>query len=165
MLIGGVVDHQLGDDADAALVGLIEKRLEAGEVAIGRMDVAVVRDVVAVVAQRRGIERQQPYRRDAEIVDVIEPLHEAGKIADAVSTGIVKRFHMQLINDRVLVPVADLRDRCPPGQAAFLPEPQVPRAAAPRSSSVLYPRADEAPNLIRPLMRIDQHVLDSSPSK
>ena len=72
MLVGGVVDDQLGDDAQIAAVRLAHKGLEIGHLAVGRVDVLVVGDVVAVVAQRRGIERQQPQRRDAEILQVIE---------------------------------------------------------------------------------------------
>ena len=50
MLIGGVVDDQLGDDADAAAVRLLDEPIEVGERAVARMDVLVVRDVVAVVS-------------------------------------------------------------------------------------------------------------------
>ena len=66
MLVRGVVDDQLGDDADAAAVRLLDEAIEVRERAVARMDVLVVRDVVAVVAQRRRIEGQQPQRVDAE---------------------------------------------------------------------------------------------------
>ena len=49
------------------------------------IDVAVVGNVVAVVAARARIERQQPQRGDAEIAQIVEPLGQAGKIADAVA--------------------------------------------------------------------------------
>ena len=57
--------------------------------AVGRIDRAVVGDVVAVVAQRRGVEGQQPDGGDAEVLDVVEPLHQAGEIADAVVVGVL----------------------------------------------------------------------------
>src|SRR5579875_3513067 len=72
--------------------------------AIGRMDVLVVGDVVAVVAQRRGIERQQPQRRDPEILQVVELLPQAAEVADAVVIGIEEGLDVQLVDDRVLVP-------------------------------------------------------------
>src|SRR6185437_4019993 len=59
VLVGGVVDDELGDDAKAALLGLLDKALEVlhrPEIGIDR---AVIGDVVAVVASGRGIERQQ----------------------------------------------------------------------------------------------------------
>ena len=80
------------------------KRLHVGQRAVVGMDAAVVGDVVAVVAPRRGIERQQPDRVDAELGDVVELRHQAGEVADAVVVGIEERLDVQLIDDRVLVP-------------------------------------------------------------
>ncbi len=71
------------------------------------MHVAITGDVVSIIAQWRRIERQQPNGGYAEIVNVIEPLHEAGEISNAISIGVVEGLHMQLIDDRVLVPIAD----------------------------------------------------------
>ena len=50
MLVGGVVDDELGDDAQAALVRLAHEAAEVAHRAVGRVDAAVVGDVVAVVA-------------------------------------------------------------------------------------------------------------------
>ena len=51
VLIGSMIDNQLGDHPDAALVGLVEKVLEIMERAVVRMDAVVIGDVVAVVFQ------------------------------------------------------------------------------------------------------------------
>jgi hypothetical protein len=104
MLVGGMVDHQLGDDPQAALVGGGDEAAHVGHLAVLGMDRAVVGDVVAVVASRRGIERQQPQRVDAQIGDVVELGDQAGEVADAVVVRIEERLHMQLVDDRVLVP-------------------------------------------------------------
>ena len=85
MLVGSVVEHQFGDDAQSARVGFAEKHLEIAQRAVGGMDVGVVGDVVAVVLPWRGAKRQQPERRDAEILQVIEFFGEAGEIAHAVA--------------------------------------------------------------------------------
>src|SRR5690606_7758916 len=74
VLVRRVVDDQLGDDAQAARVGLTQKALEVRHRAVSRMDLRVVGDVVAVVAPRRWIEWEQPDRRDAEVLQVIELL-------------------------------------------------------------------------------------------
>src|SRR5581483_2678229 len=55
VLVRGVVDHQLGDDAHVAGVGPGDDAAEIGEGAVIGVDAAVVGDVVAVVAPRRGI--------------------------------------------------------------------------------------------------------------
>ena len=52
MLVRGVVDHQLGDDADVALVRTGDDALEVVERAVIRMDAAVIGDVVPVVTAR-----------------------------------------------------------------------------------------------------------------
>ena len=104
VLVGRVVHHQLGDDAQLAAMRLVEKRLKVVQRAVLRIDVRVVGDVVAVVLQRRGEERQQPDRRDAQVLDVIEPLGQAAEVADAVAVAVAKRADVQLVDDGVLVP-------------------------------------------------------------
>jgi hypothetical protein len=57
MLVGGVIDHELGDDADAARVRRRDEALDVGHRAVIGMHRAVFADVVAVVEPRRWIER------------------------------------------------------------------------------------------------------------
>ena len=72
--------------------------------AVVGMDFGVAGDVVAVVLQRRRIERQKPERRDAQIVQIIQLLREPLKVTDAVGVAVGKRPDMELINDRALIP-------------------------------------------------------------
>src|SRR6202011_6336430 len=68
VLVGGVVDDEFGDDAQAPPLGFDD---EAAEILHGPeigIDGAVVGNVVAVIAARRGIERQQPQRGDAKVL-------------------------------------------------------------------------------------------------
>ena len=74
------------------------------------MDALVVGDVVAVVAQRRGVEGQEPERVDAEPLQVVELLGQAGKVADAVVVAVEEGADVHLVDDRVLVP-----ERCDQG--------------------------------------------------
>ena len=66
------------------------------------MDVRVIGDVVAVVAQRRRKKRKQPQAGDAEVLQIIELLNQARKIADAVVIAVGEGADVQLIDDRVL---------------------------------------------------------------
>ena len=109
VLVGGVVEHQLGDDPQAPTVGLLQEALERLEVAVARVDVAVVGDVVAVVAQRRRVEGQDPEGGDAELLEVVELGGEAVEVADAVAVGVAEGTHVQLVDDGVLVPVGAIR--------------------------------------------------------
>ena len=56
----------------SALVGRLHERPEVCDAPVARVDGAVVGDVVAVVAQRRGLERQQPQAIDAQLRQVVE---------------------------------------------------------------------------------------------
>ena len=73
------------------------------------MHIAVIGNIIAVIAPRRRVERQQPDGVDAKLGDIVEFGDQARKIADAVIIGIKKRFDMDLINHRIFVPKRVLR--------------------------------------------------------
>ena len=66
MLVGRVVGHEVEHQLEPARVRCREQRVEIGERAEQRIDVAVVGDVVAEIGHRRGIDRRDPDRVDAE---------------------------------------------------------------------------------------------------
>ena len=67
VLARGVVDHEVGDHAHPALVRRLDERCELVDRAELGAHGQEVGDVVAPVAERRGIERQQP--------DAVDPSH------------------------------------------------------------------------------------------
>ena len=104
MLDRGVVDDQVDQDSYAAIAGLVH---ELGEVAQGAdpgMDVVVVRDVVAVVLARRGVDGVQPDAGDAQPRQVVEPDDQALEVADAVRVGVLEGLDIQAVDDGFLVP-------------------------------------------------------------
>src|SRR6266849_2158187 len=68
------------------------------------MHCAVICDVVAIVAQRRGEERHEPYRADPQFLEVIELLLKPLKISDSIPVAVVESADVHLINNRVFVP-------------------------------------------------------------
>src|SRR6267154_5145713 len=68
------------------------------------MDCVVIRDVVAIIAQRRGEERHEPYRAYPQLLEVVELLFEPLKIADSISVAIVESADVHLIDNRIFVP-------------------------------------------------------------
>ncbi|MNI03048.1 hypothetical protein D3C73_559410 [compost metagenome] len=104
MLIRRVVDDELDDDPDSALVCGFDKRTKILHRAIVGADIAVVCDVITIVAARRGKEGQEPDRISAERGDVIELFGQPLEVAYSVAVRVVKRLHMQLVDDRILVP-------------------------------------------------------------
>jgi hypothetical protein len=85
-------------------VGLAHEAAHVAQRPVGRVDAAVVGDVVAVVLERRRVEGQKPDRGDAEVLQVVELLDQAGEVADAVVVGVVEGPDVDLVDDRVLVP-------------------------------------------------------------
>ena len=106
VLAGGVVGDQVHDDAQAEVVRLRQHGVEVGERAEERVHVAVVGDVVAVVVLRRGVERRDPHRVDAEVVEVGQPLLDAGHVAHAVAVPVGEAADIDLVADGVLPPRA-----------------------------------------------------------
>ena len=58
----------------------------------------------AAVWGREGLVQVDVHRIDAEIGDIVQPLDDAGKIADAVAIGILKRARIDLIDYRAAPP-------------------------------------------------------------
>src|SRR5436305_79189 len=68
------------------------------------MHVAVVGDIVAVVALRRGKKRQQPDTGDSQLLEVIELEHQTAKIADAIVIAVGEGLYVGFVDDGVFVP-------------------------------------------------------------
>ncbi len=66
---------------------------------------SIVGDVVAVVAKRRRVERQQPQCRGAQILEIVESRDQAGEVTYAVTVRVLKGPQVQLVYDGVFVPV------------------------------------------------------------
>src|SRR5436190_19382840 len=104
MLVRSMVDHQLRDDAQTAPLGLAHKRFEIAEGSVDRIDGIIIRDVIPIVLERRWIKRQQPQRRDAQVLQVIELLRQATKVTNAVRVAIEERANGYFIDDGAFVP-------------------------------------------------------------
>ena len=78
--------------------------MKSFEGAVAGIDVDVVGDVVAVVAQGRGKEGEEPEAGDAEVLEVVEFGEEAGEVADAVGVRVHEGADVDLVDDRVFVP-------------------------------------------------------------
>ena len=104
MLVRRVVDDEFGQDPDVARMGSTDELLEILHRPVVRVEGAVLGDVVAIVALRRWIKREQPEAGHAQRLQVVELLQESTEIAEAVVVGIVEGFDRKLIENGVLVP-------------------------------------------------------------
>ena len=104
MVDRGVVHHEVGDHADAALVGGLDERARVLDRAVVGVDRVEVGDVVAAVAQRRGVHRQQPDAVDPQPVQVVELLGQAPEVAGAVAVAVEEAAQVDLVEDGRLEP-------------------------------------------------------------
>jgi hypothetical protein len=102
---GGVVHDEVGDHAHPALVRLVDELPEVLDGAVVREDREKVRDVVAAVAQRRRVHRQQPDAVDAEPLQIVELLDQAAEVARAVVVAVEEAAQVDLVEDGGLEPV------------------------------------------------------------
>jgi hypothetical protein len=100
-----VIEHQFDDDAQPAAVRGVEETFEILERAVARVNLAVVRDVVAVVAQGRRKEGEEPEAGDAERLDVFELVDQPRKVTDAIVIRVVEGLDRQFVDDGLLIPV------------------------------------------------------------
>ncbi len=87
-------------------VRLRDQRLEGLEIAEHRIDIAVIADVIAVVRDRRRVDRREPDRVDPEPLQVSESPSHPSDVADAVAVRILKRTRINLIDDGLSPPLA-----------------------------------------------------------
>ena len=104
MLVGRVIDDELDENLDVPRVRRAHQRLKIVERPVRGMDVQIIGNVIPVISKRRREEGQQPQAGDADILQVVELLREALKIADAVVVAVEERLHVGLVDDGVLVP-------------------------------------------------------------
>jgi hypothetical protein len=90
-----MVQHQLGDHLQTAVMRLLQEDLEVAQRAVGRVNVGVVGDVVAVVLERRGVERKQPDRGNSQILQVVQLRCQAAEVADAIVVAVGERADVQ----------------------------------------------------------------------
>ncbi|SIH08318.1 Uncharacterised protein [Mycobacteroides abscessus subsp. abscessus] len=99
-----MVDDQVHDDADAALLGGGDQGVHVGHRPELGIDGLVVRDVVAVVLAGRHIHWAQPKGIDAQPLKVIKATGNPRQIADAIPVAVLKTLRVDLVNDGLLPP-------------------------------------------------------------
>jgi len=92
MLVGAVVDHQLGDDLEVAGVGRMDEGAEVSQGAVIGMDVLIVGNIVAIIAQGRGIKGHEPQRVHPQFLEIVQPLDQTPEITDAILAAVAKRL-------------------------------------------------------------------------
>src|SRR5947207_7527870 len=128
MGIRSVIDHEIDDDADAPLAAAMGEFHEITERAVPRVDIIIIRDIVAVVFAGRRLKWHQPDRGDAQSVQIVEPPKQTFEVADTVAIGIHVGADRQTIEDAVLEP--EVVDHAEPARDTAYPSSCIKRLAA-----------------------------------
>ena len=104
--VARVVHHEIEDQAHPAAVGLGDEPVEVGVGPEHGVDAGVVGDVVADVEPRRGVDRREPDRVDADgLAEVVETVDDARQVAHPVAVAVLEAARVDLVDDRVEPPV------------------------------------------------------------
>jgi hypothetical protein len=104
MVEGGVVHHEVDDDAHPERLRVVHALDEIAGGAVLGVDPVEVGDVVAVVPVRRRIERLEPDAGDAEAMQVVQAPAQPLEVPDAVAAGVHVLLDVEAVEDGVLVP-------------------------------------------------------------
>ena len=104
MLIGGVVRNQIEDELEPALMRRLHQRVEILHGPEQGIDAGVIGDVIAEIDHRRGEDRRQPDRIDAERQQIGQPVDDPGEIADAIAITVLERARIDLIENAFAPP-------------------------------------------------------------
>ena len=110
MLDRTVAENLINHHFQPQFVGACHQRVKIGQGAEARIDIGVVRHVIAHVGHRRGEDRRQPDRINPECRHMIQPRRDAGQITNTVAVAVLKRPRIDLIDHRTTPPVVH---RCP----------------------------------------------------
>ena len=104
MLVGAVVEDEVHDDADVALLRLSDELFHILHRAVRRVNPAVVGNIIAIVDHRRWIDRREPNGTRAERLQVIEMARDTGNVTHARPGRILETLRIDLIDDGLLPP-------------------------------------------------------------
>lgn len=104
VLIGRVVQHHIDNDPHPPALCLAGEPIEVGQGPKLWVDILMIRYVVTEIDLRRRVERRNPDRADAEMLQVVEVLGDAVQIADAVAVRIPVAAWVDLVEDCLLPP-------------------------------------------------------------
>ena len=89
---------------NAALLAAMRELDKIAQRAVSRIDAVVIGNIVSIIPARGRLKRHQPDGCDAHALEIIQPAHQALKVADSIAIRIHVGGDRQTVDDRVLVP-------------------------------------------------------------
>ena len=97
VLIRAVIDDEIHQDVHIAFLGLSNQTVHIVHGTEARVDIIIIGNIVALICERRAVDRREPDNVDTEVFEVIEFADNARKITNAVSVRITEAFWVDLI--------------------------------------------------------------------
>ncbi len=85
-----MVGHEVEDQLQITAVQFRNQPIEIGEIPEYRIDVQVVRNVIAEISHRRGVDWRNPHRGDAEFNEIVQPRNDSRQIPDPIPIRVLK---------------------------------------------------------------------------
>ena len=153
MPVGAVVGHEIQDHLQAPRMGDGQQSVEVLERPEQRIDGAVIGHVVTEIDHRRGIDRRDPDRIDAEHGEIVEPQLDTLQVANPVAVRVLKGARVDLVDHALLPPrvahaniaagmwmMRHARSACSPSRVVKIVDLRLWRNRAPRWSAARLPR-------------------------
>ncbi len=99
-----MIYNQIDQNTDAALPASVGKLYKVTQRAVPRINAIVIRNIIAIVTQRRRLKWHEPDRGNAQALQVVQPVHETAKVTNAITICIHICVDREAIDDRILVP-------------------------------------------------------------
>lgn len=104
MLVGTVVEYEIHDDADIALLRFRDEFLHICHCAIRRIDATVIGNIVTIIDHRRGIDRCEPDSTRAEGFQVIKMTRDTRDVTNTAACRVLETFRIDLVDNAFLPP-------------------------------------------------------------
>ena len=104
MLIGAVVDDEIHEDIHIALLCLGNQLIHIVHRAEARVDIVIIGNIIALIRERRAVDRREPDDVDTELLEIIQFADNALQITDAVAVRVTEALRVNLIGYFFLPP-------------------------------------------------------------
>lgn len=104
VLIGGVVQNDVHDDADAERSRALEQVIKIADGAVLRIDGLIMGDVIPEIDLRRRVHGRDPDRVDAKIFEVTKSALDSLEIAFTIPVGVLEAAWIDLVDNGVFPP-------------------------------------------------------------
>ena len=108
MLVAGMIGHEIDHYFNIASVRFLDQFFEVIKRTENRINITIVRHIVAHISLRRWIKRRKPNCIDAKRIvaalNIIKLIDHAAQVADAIAIRILKRSRIDLIKSVNVAP-------------------------------------------------------------